>query len=195
MPWHLSNEHPECEGFAVVLDEDDSLESCHETEEAAQAHLDELNAAEEAPPSPPPAPPGVSAGRFIQASFPTAPVTAESGEGGSRIISGTAVPWNEWGRVSDGGWVRFLEGSLDADARPVVAMGHDSTRPIGRVATNVSNPAGMATRVQVSRVRDGDEALVLAQDGVLGMFSVGVNPTELHVRGARGRAGDGRGGG
>ena len=38
----------------------------------------------------------------------------------------------------------------------------------------------MDTTVTVSRVRDGDDALILAADGVLGMFSVGVNPTEFH---------------
>ena len=40
------------------------------------------------------------------------------------------------------------------------------------------NGTGMAVTVRVSRVDAGDEALVLAADGVLGMFSVGVDPTD-----------------
>lgn len=117
---------------------------------------------------------------LIHAAFDTTLVTAEGG-GGGRTIRGVAVPWDRWGRVSDGAWVRFAPGSLDPSARPVVAIGHDSARPIGRVSSNTSDDAGMVTSVRVSRVRDGDEALVLAQDGVLGMFSVGVDPTEWHT--------------
>jgi hypothetical protein len=180
MAYSLSTDHPECAGFAVVDDEGE-MDSCHETEEAAQARLDELNA-EETPP-PPPGP--VSAGRYIQAAFfdPNAVITASLGEEGveSRTISGVAVPWNKVGRVGDGSLVKFLPGSLDAAARPVVSLGHDSAKPIGRVISNKAGDIGMGTKVKVSAVRDGDEALVLASDGVLGMFSVGVNPTEFTI--------------
>jgi len=183
MAYSLSTDHPECEGFAVVDDEGE-MESCHQTEEAAQAHLDELNAPQSSPrPGPPSAP--VSAGRFIQAAFydPNAVITASMGEQGveSRTISGVAVPWNKVGRVSDGSKVKFLPGSLDAGARPVVSLGHDSAKPIGRVTSNKPGDLGMGTTVKVSAVRDGDEALVLASDGVLGMFSVGVNPTSYSI--------------
>jgi phage head maturation protease len=116
---------------------------------------------------------------MIHATFDS-PIRAEEGDSGTRTISGTAVPWDRWGRVSDGSWVRFAPGSLDAEARPIVAIGHDPSRAIGRVTANTSTEAGMETRVSVSRVRDGDEALVLAADGVLGMFSVGVDATESH---------------
>jgi hypothetical protein len=107
-----------------------------------------------------------------------AQVEAEEATPETRTIKGTAVPWNQVGTVSDGTSVRFLPGSLDAEARPVVTLGHDGN-PIGKVVTNSSSDTGMATAVRVSRTRDGDEALVLASDGVLGMFSVGVNPTEF----------------
>jgi hypothetical protein len=56
-------------------------------------------------------------------------------------------------------------------------LGHDGP-PIGRTAANTATAAGMETTVKVSKVRDGDDALILAADGVLGMFSVGVNPTD-----------------
>lgn len=106
------------------------------------------------------------------ATLDAAEATAEA-----RTIRGTAVPWNQTGTVSDGTRVRFLPGSLDADARPVVTLGHEG-RAIGRASTNTATDAGMSTAVRVSRTRDGDEALVLAADGVLAMFSVGVNPTD-----------------
>jgi hypothetical protein len=106
----------------------------------------------------------------------TADVTATDGDGG-RTIRGVAVPWNQVGTVADGTRVRFLPGALDAAARPIVTLGHDGP-PIGRTADNLDDGAGMATQVRVSRVRDGDDALTLAADGVLGMFSVGVNPTD-----------------
>jgi hypothetical protein len=95
----------------------------------------------------------------------------------ARTIQGVAVPWNATGTVADGTRVRFLPGSLDADRRPIVTLGHDGP-PIGLTTANQSTPAGMETAVRVSQVRDGDDALTLAADGVLGMFSVGVNPTD-----------------
>ena len=114
---------------------------------------------------------------FFDATIAAEPAGDEAST--DRTIRGIAVPWNRDGRVSSGQLVRFLPGALDAAARPVVALGHDSGRPVGRVVDNTSTDAGMATVVRVSRVREGDEALVLAADGVLGMFSVGVDPTEF----------------
>jgi hypothetical protein len=46
MPWHIESDNPECDGFAVVKDDDATIEGCHTTEEAAQAQIDALNAAE-----------------------------------------------------------------------------------------------------------------------------------------------------
>lgn len=107
-----------------------------------------------------------------------APIEATEATAETRTIRGVAVPWDKTGVVSDGTRVKFLPGSLDAEARPVVTLGHDGV-PIGRSLTNTATENGMATAVRVSRTRNGDEALVLASDGVLGMFSVGVNPTEF----------------
>ena len=46
MPWHIESDNPECSGFAVVKDDDGTIEGCHETEAAAQDQLAALNAAE-----------------------------------------------------------------------------------------------------------------------------------------------------
>jgi hypothetical protein len=105
-------------------------------------------------------------------------IEAEEATPEQRTIRGIAVPWDQVGTVSDGTRVRFLPGSLDAAGRPSVRLGHDGPA-IGRVASASSSDAGLSTEVRVSRTRDGDEALVLASDGVLGMFSIGADPTEF----------------
>ena len=111
---------------------------------------------------------------------PDATIEAELADGveQSRTIRGTAVPWNQVGLVSDGRKVRFYPGSLPADASPIVTLGHTGPA-IGVARQNTDDGHGMRTVVKVSRVPDGDNALVLAADGVLGMFSVGAEPREF----------------
>jgi HK97 family phage prohead protease len=84
------------------------------------------------------------------------------------------------GNVSTGQRVRFLPGSLDAAARPVLLRDHDPRRALGRVVDASETDAGMTVSARISAVAAGDDALVLASDGVLSMFSVGANPTQYH---------------
>jgi HK97 family phage prohead protease len=90
------------------------------------------------------------------------------------------VPWNVVGRVADGSQVKFLPGSLDATRRPPTVRDHDRARPIGRVVDAADTGTALTARARISHTRDGDEALVLAADGVLAAFSVGVDPTVFH---------------
>lgn len=46
MPWHISNSKAGCYGFAVVKDSDQSIVTCHATEDKAKAHLAALYASE-----------------------------------------------------------------------------------------------------------------------------------------------------
>ena len=46
MPWHIEDDHPGCEGYAVVKDEDGELEGCHRTRAQAEDQLAALNIAE-----------------------------------------------------------------------------------------------------------------------------------------------------
>lgn len=112
----------------------------------------------------------------IDATFP-ARLQAAGPADESRTIRGVAVPWNVEGTVSSGQRVRFEPGSLPASGRPVALLGHDLARPIGRVVDAADNGAALTAAVRVSRTRDGDEALTLAADEVLAMFSVGADPT------------------
>ena len=96
-----------------------------------------------------------------------------------RTITGTAVPYNTFATVADGTRVSFAPGSLStAGKMPKMYMYHDSTQPVGLVTERVDTAEGMMFTAKISNTRAGDEALVLAADGVLDSVSVGVNPTD-----------------
>jgi hypothetical protein len=97
-----------------------------------------------------------------------------------RTITGVAVPYNTFATVSDGTNVQFAPGSLSVEGKaPKLYMYHDSTQAVGLVAERVDSPEAMYFTARVSNTRAGDEALVLASDGVIDAVSVGVNPTEF----------------
>lgn len=97
-----------------------------------------------------------------------------------RTITGIAVPYNVMATVSDGTTVQFAPGSLPIDGKaPRLYMNHDATQAIGILSERVDSPEAMYFTAKVSNTRAGDEALVLAADGVLDSVSVGVNPTEF----------------
>lgn len=96
-----------------------------------------------------------------------------------RTITGIAAPYNVVATVSDGTEVMFAPGSLPVDGRnPKMYMYHDSTQPVGVVTAREDTPEGMLFEAKISTTALGDEALILASDGVLDAVSVGVNPTE-----------------
>jgi HK97 family phage prohead protease len=68
MPWHIETDNPDCDGWAVVKDDDGTVEGCHTDEEAAEAQMAALYGSEaeeeEEESSAPPAAPAVEfAGR------------------------------------------------------------------------------------------------------------------------------------
>jgi hypothetical protein len=96
-----------------------------------------------------------------------------------RTITGVAVEYNTFATVSDGTTVSFAPGSLPVDGRqPRVFMHHDSMQPIGLVSERVDTGDQMLIAMKISATDLGNEALVLAADGVMEL-SVGVNPTEF----------------
>jgi phage head maturation protease len=107
-------------------------------------------------------------------------VSAAAGEPtGERRIDAIAVPWNTFATVSDGTEVMFKPGSLPVEGKaPRVFMYHDSSQPVGIVSERVSTDEAMLASMKISRTALGDDALVLAADGVMDV-SVGVNPTEF----------------
>jgi phage head maturation protease len=117
---------------------------------------------------------------MIRFTTDTVIVKAEAGDKESeRRIDAIAVPYNVYATVSGGQEVMFKPGSLPVDGRaPRVFMYHDSTMPIGIVAERVDTDEAMLASMRISRTALGDEALVLAADGVMDV-SVGVNPLEF----------------
>ena len=98
----------------------------------------------------------------------------------SRSISGIAVTYDETATVNDGTQVRFLQGSLPVTGRdPKLYMQHDSNQIVGKVVERVDTPQGMMFTAKISGTRLGDEALTLANDGVIDAVSVGVTPTKF----------------
>ena len=107
-------------------------------------------------------------------------IDAAAGETGRREISGIAVPYDVPAVVADGTSVIFKAGSLPVDGKnPRLYMNHDSTNAIGIVTDRVDTPEGMLFTAKISKTQAGDEALILAMDGVLDSVSVGVNPTKF----------------
>lgn len=105
---------------------------------------------------------------------------AGPGEPARRTITGTALPYDTFATVADGTRVSFAPGSLPTTGKmPKLFMYHDSTQPVGLVTERLDTAEGMMFTAKISNTRAGDEALVLAADGVLDSVSVGVNPTNF----------------
>lgn len=118
---------------------------------------------------------------MIRFTAPEVTIDAAGPDGAPRrTISGIAVPYGVPATVADGTAVVFLEGSLPVEGKaPKLFMYHDSSQPIGVVTERVNTPEAMLFAAKLSKVNAADEALVLAQDGVLDSVSVGVNPTKF----------------
>jgi phage head maturation protease len=114
--------------------------------------------------------------RFTPSTFT---VEAAKGDSPKRTIYGLAAPYNKAARTSTGQEVLFMPGSLPVDGpAPKLMQYHDSTKPIGIVTERVETPEGVMFAARISATGAGDEALTLAQDGVLDSVSVGATPTE-----------------
>jgi len=114
-----------------------------------------------------------------------AQVWLEAAEGeGKRTISGIAVPYNVDATVTGGEKIRIMAGALPIDGKaPKLFMYHDSTQPVGVVTERVETDEGMLFSARIAATVAGDEALTLAQEGVLDSVSVGINPTKWAMDG------------
>jgi HK97 family phage prohead protease len=115
--------------------------------------------------------------RFTSSTF-----TVDAAQDGSpkRTITGIALPYNVEAQVSGGQVVSFLPGSLPTEGKaPKLYMSHDASQAIGLVTERTDDEDAMYFTAKVSTTALGDEALILAADGVLDSVSVGVNPTKF----------------
>jgi HK97 family phage prohead protease len=117
---------------------------------------------------------------MIRVTASTFTVDAAAADGTkARTITGIAVPYNVTANAS-GTEVMFLRGSLPVDGKaPKLYMQHDASQAIGLVTERDDDEENMYFAAKVSATALGDEALILAGDGVLDSVSVGVNPTKF----------------
>ena len=117
----------------------------------------------------------------------TAPITgdfqiaAAEGETDARTITGIAVPYGVEATVTDGRRVVIEAGALPTDGKnPKLYMNHDSSQAIGTVTNRVEASDGnsMLFTARVARSSLGNDAMVLASEGVLDSVSVGITPTK-----------------
>ena len=108
--------------------------------------------------------------------------TIEAGDGQDRrTISGVAIPYGVEATVSDGTRVKVLAGALPIDGKnPKFFLNHDSKQAIGTVVsrTEASDGSGMLFKAKVAGTNLGNEAMLLASEGVLDSVSVGITPTD-----------------
>jgi HK97 family phage prohead protease len=108
--------------------------------------------------------------------FVDVPVAQFSVNRAERIIEGVALPY---GRIGSKGGMRFRfeRGSLKwtDPGRVKLLRDHDPSRPLGRAVALTDTPAGLRVRFSIARGAAGDEALELAEDGVLDGLSVGTD--------------------
>ncbi len=91
-----------------------------------------------------------------------------------REIVGTAVPFNQDANI--GNWIieRFAPGSVQDSENALLFWRH--SEPIGRLTASEDSEAGWEIVARVSETTLGNDALILARDGVVVQLSVGFEP-------------------
>jgi HK97 family phage prohead protease len=187
MPYYITKDSDECAGWAVVT-ADMEVRGCHLLKQDAVDQMVAISNEE-----------GIEPGGELEiedddmemqaaAAQPIklqAQVWLEAAKGeGKRTISGIAVPYGVEATVLSGDKIRIEAGALPVDGKaPKLFMYHDSTQPVGVVTERVETDEGMLFSARIAPTAAGDEALTLAQEGVLDSVSVGINPTKWRMDG------------
>ena len=189
MPYYITKDAEDCAGWAVVTG-DMEIQGCHLMKQDA---IDQMVAISQEQ--------GIEPGGELEieeedddmeemqaAAKPVklqAQVWIEAAKGeGKRTISGIAVPYGVDATVTGGEKIRVEAGALPVDGKaPKLFMYHDSTQPVGVVTERVETEEGMLFSARIAPTAAGDEAMILAQEGVLDSVSVGINPTKWRMDG------------
>ena len=188
MPYYITKDAEDCAGWAVVT-ADMEIKGCHLLKSDAVDQMVAISQEE-----------GIEPGGELEiedddememqaaAAQPIklqAQVWLEAAKGeGKRTISGIAVPYGVEATVLSGDKIRIEAGALPVDGKaPKLFMYHDSTQPVGVVTERVETDEGMLFSARIAATAAGDEALTLAQEGVLDSVSVGINPTKWRMDG------------
>lgn len=170
MPWRVteSDQCPASKPWAVIKDDDGSVEGCHESEQMANRQLRALNATEMAG--------DMTDLLELEIRFDPDEVPQFRVNRGARRIAGLVMPWGVVATDSRGmGQWRFQRGSLTWKdvGRVKLLRDHDISKPVGRAVSLDDREDGLHGVFQIARGRMGDETLELAEDGVLDGFSGG----------------------
>lgn len=94
----------------------------------------------------------------------------------ARTVTGLVVPYGQSARSGGRQW-QFRPGSLKySDLKRVKLLrDHEHGQALGVAIKATDTPAGMMATFKIARGSAGDDALALAEDGVLDGFSVGVD--------------------
>lgn len=111
---------------------------------------------------------GTASYRFVDLPLETFKVDAET-----RTIEGLALPYGK--QAGKYGGIRFEKGALKFTDVGRVKLLRDHGEAIGVAVKLTDSTAGFVARFKVARGAAGDEALSLAEDGVLDGLSVGVD--------------------
>lgn len=189
MPYYITKDAEDCAGWAVVTG-DMEIQGCHLLKQDAIDQMVAISQEE-----------GIEPGgeleieeedddmKEMQAAAKAvklqAQVWIEAAKGeGKRTISGIAVPYGVDATVTGGEKIRVEAGALPVDGKaPKLFMYHDSTQPVGVVTERVETEEGMLFSARIAPTAAGDEAMILAQEGVLDSVSVGINPTKWRMDG------------
>jgi HK97 family phage prohead protease/HK97 family phage major capsid protein len=109
-------------------------------------------------------------------------VQAGEGEEKTRTIAGVAVPYDVEATALTGS-VKIQRGAIRAEGKPKFIRDHDMSKPIGVVTELIDTDEALMFEAKISATRDGDEALVLASDGVLDSVSVGLDVEDFEYEG------------
>jgi HK97 family phage prohead protease len=184
MPYYVNNNNPDCSGWAVQT-ADGTVVGCHDNKQDAIDQMVAVSVEEGLEPG------GEMSNENEYTEAAAKPVKlqaqvwieAAKGEG-KRTISGIAVPYGVDAVVTNGEKIRVEAGALPVGGKaPKLFMYHDSTQPVGVVTERVETEEGMLFSARIAPTVAGDEALVLAQEGVLDSVSVGINPTKWRMEG------------
>jgi HK97 family phage prohead protease len=188
MPYYITKDAEDCAGWAVVTAEME-IQGCHLMKQDAIDQMVAISNEE-----------GIEPGGELEieeeddmeemqaAAKPVklqAQVWLEAAKGeGKRTISGIAVPYGVDATVTGGEKIRVEAGALPTEGKaPKLFMYHDSTQPVGVVTERVETEEGMLFSARIAPTVAGDEALTLAQEGVLDSVSIGINPTKWRMDG------------
>lgn len=170
MPWHIAEQHSECpvsRPFAVVKDDDETVEGCHGSRADAEEQLAALYANE---------PTMARANGTTEILTRSDASVLDDVNFKDRIVDVIAVPWDQEADVHWRGelWRESFDRHAFDDAarnsvRIPVNREHSRGDTVGRIVNmESSDPRGLLASVKIARTPRGDDTLQLAAEGMLG---------------------------